>query len=266
MAGDWIKMRSDLQTHPKVVRISSALKADKLRVIGGLHAVWSLFDAHSSDGTLEGYTSDALDHYVGWLGFCAELMRVGWLQGSGESLTTPRFDEHNGQSAKRRAQETQRKRVSRATGEMSADDADKKRSREEKRREDISVSKDTGGKPPSDPVKQEIWDAGRSILQAARMPAKQVGTFLGKLVQDHGSALVLDAVRAAVKEQPADPAEYLKACCQHAAGQRKHAEPEWRAEQRERTQLAAPGVAAGQAAADFFIDVEARNVTPNALA
>jgi triacylglycerol lipase len=31
MAADWIKMRSDLCTHPKVVRIMSALKADKLR-------------------------------------------------------------------------------------------------------------------------------------------------------------------------------------------------------------------------------------------
>lgn len=30
MAGDWIKMRSDLHTHPKVVRISSALHADTL--------------------------------------------------------------------------------------------------------------------------------------------------------------------------------------------------------------------------------------------
>ena len=47
MAGDWIKMRGDLGTHPKVVRIMSALKADRLRVVGGLHAVWSLFDAHS---------------------------------------------------------------------------------------------------------------------------------------------------------------------------------------------------------------------------
>lgn len=136
MAGDWIKMRADLLTHPKVVRIVSALKADKLRVIGGLHAVWSLFDAHSADGTLDGYTAEALDDYIGWPGFCAAMVLVGWLEENGESLTTPRFDEHNGQSAKRRATETQRKRMARETGEMSAPNADKKRSREEKRRED----------------------------------------------------------------------------------------------------------------------------------
>lgn len=39
MSGDWIKMRIDLQTHPKIVRILSATKADKFRVIGGLHTV-----------------------------------------------------------------------------------------------------------------------------------------------------------------------------------------------------------------------------------
>lgn len=38
-------------------------------------------------------------------------------------------------------------------------------------------------------------------------------------------------------------------------------EPAWRAEQRQRTQQAAPGVAAGLPAAEFF-DVEARTVTP----
>ena len=54
MAGDWIKMRVDLSTSPKVVRISSALRADRLRVIGGLHAVWCLFDVHSEDGNRVG--------------------------------------------------------------------------------------------------------------------------------------------------------------------------------------------------------------------
>ena len=42
------------------------------------------------------------------------------------------------------------------------------------------------------------------------------------------------------------------------------AEPAWRSEQRQRTQLAAPGVAAHQNAADFF-DMEAIDVTPRQL-
>ena len=137
MAGDWIKMRVDLGTSPKVVRISSALRADRLRVIGGLHAVWCLFDVHSVDGKLEGYTLEALDDLIGFEGFGAAMVSVGWLENDGQSLCTPRFDEHNGQSAKRRANETERKREAR---KVSAPDADKMRSREEKRREEKSTS------------------------------------------------------------------------------------------------------------------------------
>lgn len=141
MAGDWIKMRSDLLTHPKVVRMMSALKADKLRVIGGLHAVWCLFDMHSEDGTLDGYSPEILDDHLGWAGFSSAMIGVNWLIDNESNLSVPRFDEHNGQSAKRRAQESERKRESRKT---SAPDADKKRTREEKRREDIKTSTPSG--------------------------------------------------------------------------------------------------------------------------
>lgn len=144
MATDWIKMRVDLQTHPKVVRIASALRADRLRAVGGLHAVWSLFDAHSVDGTLEGYTADALDSLIGWPGFTQALAAVGWIEVSEDSLALPRFDEHNGKSAKRRATETERKRRERSEDgpqdvrDPSASDADKRRTESgpEKRREE----------------------------------------------------------------------------------------------------------------------------------
>lgn len=135
MALGWIKMRADLFTHPKVVRIASAHRADTLRVVGGLMSVWCLFDAHSEDGRLDGYTPQTLDTHLRWDGFAESMISVGWLEFDGESLVTPRFDAHNGHSAKRRAQESERKREVRKT---SAFGADKLRTREEKRREDIS--------------------------------------------------------------------------------------------------------------------------------
>lgn len=155
MAGDWIKMRADLHTHPKVVRISSALKADRLRTIGGLHAVWCLFDAHSVDGHLDGYTTDALDDLIGWPGFARALLSVGWLEVHAESIELPRFETHNGQSAKRRAQETDRKREAR---KASAPDADKKRTREEKRREEKKTSS-SSGKPDAPRGFEKFWSA-----------------------------------------------------------------------------------------------------------
>lgn len=140
MAGDWIKMRIDLQTHPKVFRMVSALQADRLRIIGGLHVAWSIFDTHSSDGVLVGYTVDAMDAVVGWPGFTQAMIDVEWASvNDGGSLVMPRFDEHNGASAKRRANDSERKRNDRKNNSVrnvSASDADKSRTREEKRREE----------------------------------------------------------------------------------------------------------------------------------
>src|SRR5680860_1079388 len=92
MAGDWIKMRSVLQTHPKVVRIASALKADRLKTIGALHAVWCLFDAHSEDGHLSGYSPEVLDSMIGWPGFTEAMALVEWVVITpDESLALPEF-------------------------------------------------------------------------------------------------------------------------------------------------------------------------------
>lgn len=150
MAGDWIKMRLELQTHPKVVRILSATKADKFRVIGGLHAVWSVFDTHSVDGRLDGYTAETLDHIIGWPGFSKAMIVVGWLAADGEeALLLVEFDEHNGKSGKRRAEDQKRKRTDRKNPQpvrnSSASGVENNRTENgvEKRRED--------SKPPLSP-------------------------------------------------------------------------------------------------------------------
>lgn len=167
MAKDWIKMRMDLSSHPKVVRILSATKSDKFQVVGGLHAVWSVFDIHSEHGALHGYTPDTMDHVIGWKGFSDAMIRVGWLAYDGaETLTMPDFDTHNGNSAKRRADETERKRKAREKPEevrtSCGQVADEMRSREEESRGD----KD---KPPIVPQGdrvpyKEIFDLYHKIL------------------------------------------------------------------------------------------------------
>jgi len=160
MAGEWIKMRVDLPTHPKVVRMASACKSDRLRIVGGLLSAWGLFDAHSVDGQLEGYTPDVLDEAIGFPGFSQAMMAVGWLAFDGASLSMPRFEEHNGQSAKRRGQDAARKRNVRFLSdtksendpdsfrEMSASEADEMRTREEKRRKEKEHSSAAADLPP----------------------------------------------------------------------------------------------------------------------
>lgn len=176
MAAEWIKMRVDLQTHPKIVRILSATRSDKFRVIGGLHAVWCVFDTHSIDGVLNGYTPEAMDSVVGWTGLADAMITSGWLEYDGDqTLTMPEFEAHNGQSGKRRAEDQKRKREQRKNPQpvpdSSDDELDRLRTREEERRGEV---KDTlpseesdQGKPdnaPSVPYEQ-IFNA-----YAAKLP------------------------------------------------------------------------------------------------
>ena len=143
MAGDWIKMNKSLPRDPRVVRISSALQADRLRTVGGLLSAWCLADELTIDGRLDGYTPELMDELVGFPGLSRAMESVGWLVIGDGFLEIPRFDEHNGKSAKRRAQDSVRK--------MSARKADKCPQTErtncglEKRREE---NRDIEGQPP----------------------------------------------------------------------------------------------------------------------
>lgn len=229
MAGDWIKMRADLSSHPKVVRMMSALKADRYTVIGGLHAVWCLFDVHSVDGFLEGYTVTVLDDHLRWKGFSQAMIDIGWLETDGESLATPRFDEHNGQSAKRRAQESERKRDARKT---SAPDADKLRTREEKRR-DIPTTSVVGKRAtqlPADfsPNQGHIDFAGNNALSISEEFAKfsDYHKSKGSAMKDWDAALrtwLRNAVEFAKKNAPnPSKADKLTAVTAELTGRRNH--------------------------------------------
>lgn len=139
MAGDWIKMQSNLWTSPKVVRIMSACKADRCLVVGGLFRYWCLADEHTEDGFLEGYTPELIDIETGIAGFGAALVGIGWMEVVGDDgIQVPDFEENMGASAKRRAQDSKRKKGVR---KASASEADKERTREEKRREETTSEK-----------------------------------------------------------------------------------------------------------------------------
>ena len=177
MAGDWIKMRMDLQTHPKVVRISSYLKADKLTTIGALHAVWCIFDTHSSDGVMDGYSPDALDSMIGLKGFCCAMMEVEWMDYDGQSLVLPNFSAHNGKSAKKRVADSERKREARMSAkcpqnvrDLSDNETDKSVTREEKRREEKKEQKIHGESGDSQPVKDVQQKKGSRLSSEWQIP------------------------------------------------------------------------------------------------
>ncbi|MBV8667044.1 MAG: hypothetical protein JO269_11230 [Burkholderiaceae bacterium] len=162
MAGDWIKMRVDLYDDPAVIALSQALRLDEFAVVGRLHKLWSWGDRHMVGGLAAGVTLQWIDRYVCCPGFARRMQMVGWLEAVDEGIVFPRFDRHNGASAKQRMVATERKRVQRARPQdavpsLSLKERDKTKdkpgdqgaTREEKKREE-------GGKPNRTPLPEDF--------------------------------------------------------------------------------------------------------------
>ena len=107
----WIKLRKTLADDPRVLGIASTLKQHPSRVIGCLALLWFSGDTHTTDGKLPYLTAKALDQLVGLKGFAAELIKIDWIRFSEQGAEIPKFDEHNGWGAKRRASEYMRKKL-----------------------------------------------------------------------------------------------------------------------------------------------------------
>lgn len=122
----WIKIRSHLANHPKVLRISCALKVHPSRVLGCLVYIWSVADMHADGECLPHMTTEVLDQMVDLPGLSDQLIRVEWMRVQDDGLYLPNYQEHNGANAKRRALEAKRKGSVR---EASASDADNMRTK-----------------------------------------------------------------------------------------------------------------------------------------
>jgi hypothetical protein len=229
MAGDWIKIRKCLPNDPRIVRMASALKADRFRTLGGTVSAWCLFDEHTDSGRLEGYTPELLDEVVGFPGLAAALVRVGWLEVGDGFLVAPRFEKHNGKTAKRRCQESARK--------MSARNADKKRTRSglEKRREEVidkSITSEVsfalpdvvGLYPKREKVAEAIEALAVHVRKGADLDAVAAGTraiaaVIARLPGGHLNAYVPSAAaffRARRWED--DPQTWLRNAGKHTNG------------------------------------------------
>lgn len=157
MAGDWIKVRTSLVNDGRVKVSAKKMNlkgnAGSVSVLGGLVTLWSLADEHADDeGVLYGYDETDINELVGIEGFAENLHR-DWIDTSGEWVKLPEYHEHNGQTAKKRAQTAKRVANHKANATTNAEvtqaplpDA---LPREEKRREDIKESKKKKFIPPS---------------------------------------------------------------------------------------------------------------------
>ncbi len=112
-------MRKNLWTDPRVGVVCDRTEAREATVIGALFWLWSLADEHSSDGALC-MSASSIDRHTGLAGFCAALAGIGWIAVTDEGVQITRFEEHNGASAKARAQMAKRVATNRANARRNA--------------------------------------------------------------------------------------------------------------------------------------------------
>lgn len=132
----WIKMRSNLWDDPRVMKLCDITDQPEAMIIGGLYWLWANADAHTEDGFMPGLSTKRINIKTGIPGFAEALISIGWMAEYEDGVKLTKFDEHNGNSAKRRSQDAQRKSSVRNLSssknknvpEMSALDADTLRS------------------------------------------------------------------------------------------------------------------------------------------
>lgn len=138
MAGEWIKLRTNLWDDPRVTRLCDLTDQPEAMVIGGLYWLWAMADEHTEDGLLPGLTLRAIDRKTGVPGLADALVQIGWLRDGEQGVEVVNFSEHNGESAKRRCADAKRKA---AVRNVSASRADKLRT-------DGGRTADECGNPP----------------------------------------------------------------------------------------------------------------------
>lgn len=109
MAGDWIKVDITLPDKPEVDMLADLLGMEPDTVVGKLIRVWAWANQHTLDGHAVTVTASGLDRRAHCEGFAAAMRKAGWLEGRDGALTFPRFERHNGQTAKARLLARERK-------------------------------------------------------------------------------------------------------------------------------------------------------------
>ncbi len=112
-----------------------------------------------------------------------------------------------------------------------------------------SDSMTDAGASPAAMTEGDLWKAGAQLLGKAGMAESSARSFLGKLVKDHTSAIVMEAVGAAIVAQPADPAAYIRGACRKQPYERfgGHKAESFRAQDQRAAEIRAAELAPGVA-------------------
>ena len=107
MAGDWIKLEHATLDKPEVLELAELLNLSHGDTLLLCLRFWVWLDQQSRDGRLIGRSTNiskrAIDTLMHCPGFTNALIHVGWMSEENTVLTVVNFDNHNGETAKKRA-------------------------------------------------------------------------------------------------------------------------------------------------------------------
>lgn len=87
--------------------LARVLTRSRAEVIGHLYNLWCIADEQTTDGLLAHWTIEEVDEET-TPGFAQAMIDIDWLKVVDGGLQIPRFEDHNGSSAKKRAVDASR--------------------------------------------------------------------------------------------------------------------------------------------------------------
>ena len=126
----WIKIETHTPDKAEVRQIARLCHCTKADAFLAFFRVFVWLDEETEDGHVEFFTPADADEIGGLPGLGAALETVHWITFNATGAVVANWDRHNGQSAKRRCLDAERKRgVRNESGHLSASKADKMRTR-----------------------------------------------------------------------------------------------------------------------------------------
>lgn len=188
MAGDWIKVEKSTAQKAEIIRLARLLSINPDQALGIVIRFWSWADDNTVDGRVDGVALQDVDALLTVPGLCAALKVIGWLNHdiTKEQITIPKFDRHNGESAKKRAL-TNRRQSKWRNAPVDGAASTKASTREEKRRVLKEDAPPNGG--------STVWDFGRSLLIEQGLSHQSASALLGSWLREWTEPDVAEALR-----------------------------------------------------------------------
>ena len=130
----WIKIETHTPDKAEIRHAARLCHCSQAEAFLAFFRVWAWLDEQTDDGRVEFFTAEDADDIAGLSGFGAALAEVRWIMFGPGGAVVANWDRHNGQSAKRRCLDAERKRVVRKESGQSADQIREDKRRGDKRR------------------------------------------------------------------------------------------------------------------------------------